>query len=75
MKEKKKVGILTYSNQQFQHYLKSAKEDEEWVYIDRPEKLLGVEFSRIDILGTFWDRKDAGKLYEEVECRFPHLID
>lgn len=71
----KLVAVLAYNHLQFNEYVGNEKDDERFVYIDRPEKLWGREFLRVDIIGNFWDRNDAGKLHEEVERRMPHLID
>lgn len=73
--EKKNIAVLAYNYGQYAEFKGNEQSNEEYVYIDRPEKLLGRKFSEVAIIGNFWDRPDAGKLYEEVERRFPHLVD
>lgn len=73
--EMKFVAVLAGTHQQFSHYENIKEDDEKFIYVHSPQKLYGYRFSRVDIIGTFWERKDAGQLYEEVERHFPHLID
>lgn len=71
----KHIAVLAGNYGQFAEYHGNEKESEEYHYVDRPQKLYGREYARVDIIGTFWERNDAGALYEEIERRFPHLID
>lgn len=72
--EKKHVAVLAGNYGQYAEYHGNEKDGEEYQYIDRPQKLYGRDFTRVDVIGTFWERNDASALYEEVKRRFPHLI-
>jgi len=61
----KKIIVLAGSREQFEDYLaNNGLTDSEAIYGYLPERIYGIEASKVEIIGTFWDRKDAGKLYE-----------
>lgn len=78
-KERKYIGVLAGNVMEFKDYVSQLSlnnlSSKTLVYIDRPQKLYGNRFDKIEVIGTFWHRKDAGGLYEEVERFYPHLID
>lgn len=41
------------------------------IYVDRPERVMGLELAEqeIYVVGTFWERSDAGQIYERVRER------
>ena len=66
----KKIIVLAGSREQFERYLDSnGLTDLEAVYGWCPEVMAGIEAYRIEIIGTFWDKPNAGKLKEFAEIR------
>ncbi len=66
-----RVAILAGNNTQFLEFMRQPEigEPVEYIYVDRMEKAVGYRFNDYKIVGTFWERKDAGKLEEEVKTR------
>ena len=59
-----KIIVLAGNREQFEDYLnKNGLTDSEAIYAFEPNRILGIEASKIEVVGTFWDRKDADKLY------------
>ena len=62
--------ILAGSRQQFEDYLdRNGLTDSEAVYGFEPQIIYGIEASSVEVVGTFWERRDAGKLYELANSR------
>lgn len=60
----KKIIILAGNRQQFEDYLEdNGLTDSQAVYGYEPDRMLGIEISRVEIIGTFWERKDAVDLH------------
>lgn len=70
---KERVVVLAGNREQFETYLVSeGLTDSGVVYGDGPESVMGRHFSSIVVIGTFWGRKDADKLYDLAQTRvFP----
>lgn len=66
----KKIIVLAGTREQFERYLdENGLTDYEAIYAYEPERLYGIRASKIEIIGTFWERKDADKLKELAENR------
>ena len=66
----KKIIVLAGSRQEFEDYLDElglTYSDALYGYDAR--SLMGQEFSRVEVVGTFWERNDAGKLKDLAESR------
>lgn len=59
------VAILAGTHKEYRHWLKGRQETE-FRYISSAEKARGMFFDSLEIVGTFWERKDAGELYDNV---------
>lgn len=66
-----KIAVLAGNREQFENFMrqKDIGEPAEYVYADRMEKLICNRFDDYKTIGTFWDRKDANELYDEVKSR------
>ena len=74
---KKKIAILAGNYTQFIQFVslpENGSEKTEYFYIDFADKAYGCHFTGYQIIGTFWNREDAGKLEEIVKSRLilPH---
>lgn len=59
----KKIIILAGNRQQFEDYLEdNGLTDSQAVYGYEPDRILGIEASWVEVIGTFWERKDAVEL-------------
>lgn len=74
--QRKYIAVLAGHFREFQHFIDNEikpsekfKENLVYLYIDSPHKVRGIEISDIKIVGTFWDRSDAGKLNDYVKER------
>ena len=68
--QKKKIIILAGSREQFENYLdENGLTDSDAVYGYEPIRLYGIRASKIEVIGTFWERKDASKLKEVADSR------
>lgn len=67
----KKIIILAGNRGQFENYLDdNGLTDSEAVHGWSPEVLIGIEASKVEVVGTFWrDKKDAGKIYDFALAR------
>lgn len=66
----KKIIVLAGNFYEFQNYIRFQIEPiSRFVYGDFPHKIDGIEASRVDIVGTFYNRSDAGKLEELAKSR------
>lgn len=67
----KTIFILAGSFQEFKRFLHENPErdnvDVRYVYVDKAEKLMGHRGAGYQAYGTFYERKDAGKLLEFAE--------
>lgn len=70
----KKIIVLAGTREQFENFLNdNGITDSEAIYGFSPDVLLQTRAQRIETTGTFWERKDAGKLYELAQTRiFPN---
>lgn len=66
----KKIIVLAGSRQQFEKYLDDkGLTDSEAVYGYDSHRLMGVEASKVEVIGTFWERNDAPGLKELADTR------
>lgn len=66
----KKIIILAGTKQQFDSYCRVNELNmESAVYGHSFESIQGVEASKVEVIGTFWDRKDASELKELADSR------
>lgn len=66
----KKIIVLAGSMQQFENYLdENGLTDSEAVYGFEPEIIYQIEASRVETVGTFFERKDASELYRLAQSR------
>jgi hypothetical protein len=68
--QKKKIIVLAGNREQFERYLAdNGLTDSEAVYGFEPDRIYGIRASKVEIIGTFWERKDASKLKEVADSR------
>jgi hypothetical protein len=66
----KKIIILAGTREEFERYLDSmGMTDSEAVYGFDMERIQGFEASKVEVIGTFWQRKNANKLFELANTR------
>lgn len=67
---KKKIIVLAGNREQFEKYLNdNGMTDSEAVYGYEPRVIYGLIAERVDIIGTFWERKDAEELQDLAYSR------
>ena len=74
---KKYIAVLAGDYMQYKNFM-SQKEVGgpcNYIYIDSIEKVFGHRFFNVECLGTFWERKDAHKLYDAVKLHITGLKD
>lgn len=66
-----KIGILAGNYNEYKHFMTQPEIGEhcEYIYFNHPDKVRGYELQDYKIIGTFWDRPDAGKLEQAVKER------
>lgn len=65
-----KIIVLAGSRKQFEDYLnKNSLTDSEAVYGCEPQRLFGIRASKVEVVGTFWERNDAARLKELADTR------
>ena len=62
------VAVLAGNFEQFREFEFNNKR-EGIRYIFAREPLVGYRFSRYEVVGTFWERVDAGRLFDAVKYR------
>lgn len=66
----KKIAVLAGNHAEFQDYFRDAvNKNEQLYYISGLNSIIGQRFDAYMVWGTFWERKDASKLYDEVAAR------
>jgi len=66
----KKIIVLAGSRLEFERYLdNNGLTDSEAIYGYDAHSMAGIEASKIEIVGTFWDKHDAGELNREAQSR------
>lgn len=63
------IAILAGNHREYFDYVGSTETDEKMFYANTIPSLRGVHISRIVVTGTFWNRIDAGELYEMAKTR------
>lgn len=74
------IAILARNAEQFKHFLYNQKidadggyigfkDDVTYVYTHHLHSILGYHFDSMEIIGTFWERKDARDIEENVKRR------
>lgn len=63
---KKKIAVLTENITQFEYYKKEFEEMGELIYISSTDSARGIYFDEFIVVGTFWERFDAGEIYNQV---------
>jgi hypothetical protein len=66
---KKRIAILAGSHSQFMDYSWASKDNEEFVYVDSPHRAFGTNFDGYQVIGSFYDKKDAFELERIVKSR------
>ena len=61
--------ILAGNFREFQNYARSHHPHPNLVYGNGVEALAGIEAEDIEVVGTFWEREDAGELYDVAKSR------
>lgn len=73
MENTKKIIVLAGNHKEFVDFLKSngvmEEEMQGYVYGSRKESLLGVDAEDVYIVGSFWQREDAGEMKELADSR------
>lgn len=65
-----KIIVLAGSRIEFEEYLnRNGLTDTEAVYGLEPNRIAGIIASKVEVVGTFWERKDAGELLVFAESR------
>jgi hypothetical protein len=62
------IIVLAGNHDEFIRYLRELLSNK-YVYGSAPKKLHGIEAEEIIVVGTFWDRKDAGDLWDAALSR------
>ena len=70
--ESKKIIVLAGNRREFNNYL-----DEKgltnfagnYIYGAEPHNIMGIEAEKVEVIGTFWDRKDALIMEREAKSR------
>jgi len=71
---KKKIIILAGNFLQFQSYARVNQEiKHKLVYASGTQALAGIEAEKVEVIGTFWDKENAGKLYDFAMTRVRKL--
>lgn len=65
-----KIIVLAGNRHEFEYYLNhNGLTDSEAIYGYDPIRIQGIHASKVEVVGTFWDRKDAGELKRLAESR------
>jgi len=74
-KTKNPIAVLAGTRRQFERYLADNRlTEDEAVYCYGVEKLFGRWFSKVEIIGTFWEvTKDAAELVDVAYSRIDHF--
>lgn len=65
-----KIIVLAGSREQFEMYLgENGLTDSEAVYGHSADRIQGIHASKVVVIGTFWERKDASHLKEIADSR------
>lgn len=71
-----KIIVLAGSRQQFEEYLRgNGLTDTQAIYGYAADKIMGIEASKVEIIGNFWDRKDAAELKKLAESRVKNTME
>lgn len=67
----KKILVLAGNYQEFMHHFGRSPNEggSEYIYADRPDRIRGVKAEKIEVVGTFWERKDARDMYDLAMTR------
>jgi len=66
----KKIIVLAGSRIEFEDYIDDkGLTDTEAIYGYGVDRIRGIEASKVEVIGTFWDRKDAKELKKEADAR------
>jgi hypothetical protein len=66
------IAILAGNKKQFDDFIRQKpiiEDNCEYIYISSPDNARGIRFFDYKVIGTFWDRDDAGKLEEAIKDR------
>jgi hypothetical protein len=65
-----KIIVLAGNREQFESYLnENGLTDSDAIYGYDPIRLYGIRASKVEVIGTFWERKDASKIKEVADSR------
>lgn len=62
------IAVLAGTRGEFLNYAKGHPTPRP-VFCDRPERIVGMEFSGVAVVGTFFERPDARELADMVDPR------
>ena len=68
----KEIAVLAGNFEQANYIIRKFKKKGytcNFFYISEYTKALGLDFDDYIIYGTFWERRDADKIYDEVRSR------
>jgi len=61
-----RVLILAGNRREYRDFIKTTPDKKRYFYAGSLEALLGHFCGNVQTIGTFWQRRDAGKLYSFV---------
>jgi hypothetical protein len=66
----KKIIILAGNREQFERYLdENGLTDSDAIYGYEPDRVCGIIASKVEVIGTFWEKKNANEIYKEALTR------
>ncbi len=62
--EPKRILVLAGNFEQAQNYIRDNREDgNEYYYANGSQAIYGRRYDKFEVVGTFWQKEDAGELY------------
>ena len=70
------VAILAGNYRQYRHWLKEHEppNPKSYRYIFTETSVLGIRFDSYLIVGTYWSRRDAGRMYDAVRLSLKEAV-
>ena len=75
---KERIHILAGNYREFDRFYMDNKEfKKDYVYVSDVHKIIGCFVEKYYVIGTFWSRRDAGEIFDEVNSRLKNkaLLD
>lgn len=63
---KKTILVLAGNINQYNKFVRENNCREKCIYARTKDAIRGLRMKEIEVVGTFWDRKDAGRVYQEA---------